>query len=471
MREKLFLGKMIVIFGVVTALLPILLAIFRMPVDCDSAYYLSIVERINDGYIPYRNLALGYTPLWFYMLFLLKRIFSIGLNWEFFLAVHFTTQLASAFFVFKISEFFTQNKFWSTVSAWLFLISSHWLQGNVLLLETPSIMFGLMACYLALKYSDKSLWFLWIGVISACAFLVKQYGFGFYFLVVLLVLFNSDRWKQILYLTIGYAFVLVVCSFIWGHDFWKIVFNGYGTNENAEMLIGEPITPLLLAKRYFGMILFFVKRIYPLLIVGMLLVPQMIKYKKYKELFFCVCGILGFALQSYFNLGLHYYLYLIPFAAIFSGSLMVLKTNKIIKTLYGFAFVVTILLSLYSTYYNRVYKYYIVSNQKKEQLALAKIILSKTKQADKLYIPHGGMAQMYYLTNLLPPNLSTIGYSFGALGISEAEAMKQVRDADFVLHFKKDYPYEVYFTKKVKDLLLNYESEEISDGVILCKKR
>ena len=65
-------------------LIPTVLAIFYAPISADSALYLSTVELINRGFDPYVDLKFGYTPLFIYLMVLLKKIFSIGINYEFF---------------------------------------------------------------------------------------------------------------------------------------------------------------------------------------------------------------------------------------------------------------------------------------------------------------------------------------------------------------------------------------------------
>ena len=76
----------VVLWGIV-CLTPILLSLLKSGVDCDSAYYICMAERIVDGYIPYVDLSTGYTPLWFYIEAALKVVFQIpdGLYWPYLL--------------------------------------------------------------------------------------------------------------------------------------------------------------------------------------------------------------------------------------------------------------------------------------------------------------------------------------------------------------------------------------------------
>ena len=44
------------------------LSAFRSMVNADAGYYLGVAELIHDGYVPYRDFSLGYTPIFFYIL-------------------------------------------------------------------------------------------------------------------------------------------------------------------------------------------------------------------------------------------------------------------------------------------------------------------------------------------------------------------------------------------------------------------
>ena len=40
----------------------------RSVVNADAGYYLGVAELIHEGYVPYRDFSLGYTPFFFYVL-------------------------------------------------------------------------------------------------------------------------------------------------------------------------------------------------------------------------------------------------------------------------------------------------------------------------------------------------------------------------------------------------------------------
>ena len=185
----------LVILGILMVGIPIIWSIFNVEINCDSAYYISIVERIADGYVPYRTIAVGYTPLWFYIAYLYKLIFFIP-NGAYapYLVLHYFFVCSIAFFLYKIARHFGSNKWVSMLGAWFFLYITHWLNGNVVLLEMPSLYFGLLSVWLLLELSNRSSWhYIWIGGLACCSFLCKQFGLGFIALDIYIMLFILDK--------------------------------------------------------------------------------------------------------------------------------------------------------------------------------------------------------------------------------------------------------------------------------------
>ena len=196
--------------------------------------------------------------------------------------------------------------------------------------------------------------------------------------------------------------------------------------------------------------------------------PVIFKQKKWKEYLFCLCGLLGFMLQFYFvNGGLHYQLYTIPFSVMIISILLSLDVNKWKKIIIYIFVGITLILSLYSTYNNRVYKILCKTNFKQEQINCAKWLNENTEEGKTLFIVHGGIFYNYYLTNILPVNISTIGYSFGPLGLNEDECSQQIDSADYILRFTKDYPYESFFTSEMKQRCEKMPAIYYNDEIVL----
>ncbi len=307
----------------VVAVLPIALSLWKGGVgDCDSAYYLLYVGKIAEGFVPYEDIALGYTPLWFYLMYALSAPLGISCYQpEYFLFIHYLFVIGNAICIYFITRFFSKDSKISHLAAWLFLISSHWLQGNIILLEIPSIFFGLLACVLILYHVHKSnQFFILYGIIAACSFWVKQFGLGFVLLCALLIVFEEKRWQKLILYFLGYALTFVFCFCILGENLLPVIFSSYGTKTAVEAGYDKSISAVI--SGWADAMVWLLWRVVPVVLIGVLMIKIPFKDKtKVREWLFCICGFLGFSLQFVFTRGLHYCLYLIPFAFIFSALL------------------------------------------------------------------------------------------------------------------------------------------------------
>lgn len=446
---------------IIIVLTPLALSSKHSPVGIDSGYYLSVVERINDGYNPYKGLNLVYTPFYFYLLVLLKYIFSIGINYTFFLFVHYIIQICNAYFIYKISTLLLLKREYSFYAASLFLISSHWNEGNMVLLEMPCIFWGLLSITLSLKYNASKYLYFFIGLTTAAAFLTKQYGIGYLFLIIFLTLYNKEWLIQIVFLLFGFSILFLFTFLFFGKDFFNIILSGgYGTASHKSFFYPN------LKQLYLG-VLFMHKRIFPNLIFGYCIyIITLYKHKIFnRNIIFLTLGLYGFLLQFFFAPFSHYYLFSIPFACII--SLYFLNVIPKYQNIYKFALTLTLLLSIYSTYRNRVYKEYINNKDKEIQISLAKKICKMIPQNKSMYIYDVGLIPQYYLTNRTPPNLSTIGYTFG-LALSNENHIKQITQAHYIIKFKKDYSNTSHYDiKAIKNVLKLKNSVSLGQGVQL----
>ena len=454
-------------------LLPMIWSVLRVGIGQDSGYYLCMAERIADGYIPYRDLRLLYPPLWFYIEAFYKFVFHIpnGVYWPY-LILLYAFQISNAYLLYRLVSLTNVKKHYAILAAWCYLLMSHWLDGNDVLIEIPSITFCLLSSVLIFKYKERNYWhFLWIGSISACSFLVKQYGLGTIVLCLYIMIFLSKCNKQQIFTYIlGYILPIAICLLIWGNLFLNnVILNGYGTQTAIEAGLELSIASKL--SSIFGNLNYFCYMVCPIVYVGWIYVVKAYKQNRLPYLIFIYCGILGFSLIFYFTgWQLHYYQYLLPFSILLMVELMHLTEKS--KWKY-FIFIMVgwiIMVSFYKTYNNRVYKQYIKGIQKERQEQLSQDIMQYVRTDETIYIVHGSLTPIYFLTNTLPPNLATIGYDCAPLTLNENRAMQQIQSADWVLRYSKDYPYECFFTDSLKLYVEKYPAICLQDSAILLHR-
>lgn len=466
----------LIALAVVSTIVLFIIAIFRNLVLCDDAYYLCMVERISEGYFPYETLALGYTPLYIYILAAFKALFHIPYGcYSAYLAFHFCIVLGCAFLIYAILSQIRIKRGIALFCSWLFIIMTHWIDGNCVILEIPSIFWGLLSSLLILKYSHRNpILFTIIGLICCFSFLSKQYGAGFFLLNLFLILFcceSETKLRQISYFIMGYLIPIIICLLIWGREFIGVVFSGYGTQSAVDNGIDFTIDRRF--RSIWTNMKWFLWRVNPMIVVSLLLAPLFIKHKKFSLFTFCWCGIIGFAFQFFFVFtSRHYFLYIVPFGIFLIGMMLsfdynVIKCGKYIKYCIYSLTAITVLFSVYSTFYNRLYKQYIKKDARNEQIEKANIVKSLVSPNEKIWI-HGPF-EIYYLANRLPPNLSTIGYSFCTFGLDERKAWEQVKNTDFVVRYTEDYDYLLYFTPEIKQYIEQFPFVAIADSSIVIQ--
>lgn len=442
---------------IIVALVPIVLALVYAPIDPDSGYYLAIIERLNDGYIPYKDFPFSYTPLVFYIGFLIKKIFSIGINYEFFLFVHFVLQLSSAFLVFKLTKYLTQKSDYGFFAGILFIILSHWNGGNAFLLETPSLFFGLWSIYLIIRFPKNPYYIFISGILVALSFLCKQYGLGFLLLNIFTLIYYPKRMKHSLLLFVGFILPLLICFYIWGASFLTILFgNGY----SSELELIERF------KMFFDRIIF-LHVFAPVLLIIWLNIILLLQKKSSnkKHLFMLTLGIFGFMLQFMFQPFSHYFLYVIPFVCIITFTAYT-HTDKF-RFIFRILISTTFVLSLIATYHFKVNKIYIQKNFiKSNQKTIAEKLLNTIPRDQTLYVANVELVEQYYLTNLLPPNFKTTGYTFG-VALSPQIHVQQMQDANYIIKYISiEKEYNLYTNPKYNKLN-NRKHINVIDNVAL----
>ena len=438
------------------ALTPYFFTILFTPISLDSSYYLSVVERIREGLIPYRDFSLGYTPIFFYLTLIFKNAFSIGINYGYDLGFHFCFQIFISFLLYKIAFELLRRKDYSYYVAIFNLLISYWIVQYEFILEIPSLMWGFLAIYLAIKYKGKTTLFILIGSIASLSFLTKQYGIGFFFLILYLIIFNSNKWKQLFYFLIGYAIPVIIVVICLPEITNVFLGDGYGNQEfdksTVLILIG-------ICKRIGDASIYFLYRV-PVLLYGIALFSFIpIKQRKYAGLL--LFGIAGFMFQFIFAGFNHYMLYIIPFVSLYIFMVLNnIKKNKIIFGTYVFILLVVFAFSILKNY-NRALAF--DHKLRDKQFLLAEKIKKLIEPGKSLYISDVRLVDLYYPINVKPTNMT---YSFG-YSLSEKTHYKQIHDADYILTY--EIPDSLNFNY-LNSIRIKKYLREIPDKTIIEKQ-
>ena len=100
----------------------------------------------------------------------------------------------------------------------------------------------------------------------------------------------------------------------------------------------------------------------------------------------------------------------------------------------------------------------------KGDIEFSKKIAAKVENGKPIWIVDANLEKIYWLANILPSNMATVGYSCGSLEITKERAQLQIDSADYVLHcIESDYCIPA-FTDSMKAYLSKFPTDTIENG-------
>ena len=222
----------------------------------------------------------------------------------------------------------------------------------------------------------------------------------------------------------------------------------------------------------------FANRLMPIIYIAILLLPLMLKQSKWREALCCFFGIGGFLLQFWFiQKGWHYHLYMIPFALLLIPIMLSMDLNKYLRLAVWGIVGFTAALGIYSAYYNRVYKVYAGEgkNDYEKQWKLGGQVSDIVQEGETIFIPHAGLAYVYYTANVYPSFMSEIGYGNGPMELTIESAAKCVSETNYVLHFSREMmsklyggqDFEYYYSDSIQQFVDQFPCDTLEADVVL----
>ena len=442
--------------------------------DCDTGYYLSISNRISEGYRLYNDVACGYTPLYLYVCAGLKCLFHIPANcyWPY-LLMQQLLRIGIALFVYGIAREMKATKMGAYIAACFVCLLLFKEEGTYVLLEVPSTFFGLGGCYTLLHFRNKNIWHeAWIGCIVACAYLCKQYGLGYLPLALLLIFCYTNRtewWKRILLLLAGFVLPIVAVTVYFGSAFYAILLPTYGTSflESTEIEYSIAMRLDNIRKAVVNSLTNYAIPV----VLATLLSPFAIKQKEWRMFVFALCGYLGFSLQYYFTLtpALHYAFYMMPFVALMIAWISKIDAPKWILAIAWLGIAYCFVQRSYRlvercvpVWQSELYCWDIRT--------ISAYCEENIPPQSKVFLECYGYEAVYFNAPILPPMLDKYGYSFGPSGLNYEQALEQLQYADYAI---LDAPEEenYYFSKRLFQQLEERYPADTVNGVFIFNLR
>ncbi|MFN8389611.1 MAG: hypothetical protein U0136_04915 [Bdellovibrionota bacterium] len=147
------------------------------PINVDAGCYLAIAQRLAEGWIPYRQIHFGYTPLGLLLFAQAKLLFSgVAESYLVYLGVVLFCELATCVVIGALCMRITENRAVAAFAGSLFLLGCALHEGWALILEPFVTLFSTLSVLLFVLDPGSIRRLFFAGVCGGLAFLTKQYG-------------------------------------------------------------------------------------------------------------------------------------------------------------------------------------------------------------------------------------------------------------------------------------------------------
>ena len=377
-------------------------------IGVDTGYYLFIVNKLSEGLIPFKDFNLNYSPLSFYLMLLVKWASGSLFSYKVVLGFLFFIQFLNAILLYKLIHFYKVNNRIAIFSAAVFLIYAYSFEGVFFVLEPFVIFFGLISLLLINKNNIINIFA--AGAFSALGFLCKQYGLGFFALIIIYLFLRKVYYKEkqlnfILFALAGFGTVIIITLLI----FYLLT----GDFSFIRSLSGDNYGHRSLTTNFqtlFSYTLFTC----PVLLMIPLIFKNLTAKNKIIVLL-SILGLLGFSLQFYFEPYKHYFLLLLPFVVILIAQVLDNMPSKwVYKTATILLLITTVYLSSKKTL--GTYKEMHTWSNRLQLFDLSEFVINNVSDDATIMLYLNGkyniLPQLSYLTNLNPPDIQNATYGF-----------------------------------------------------------
>ncbi|HIN40467.1 MAG TPA: hypothetical protein EYM84_09365, partial [Flavobacteriales bacterium] len=375
-------------------------------VNEDGGFYLANMERIYEGFIPIKELQIGYPPVVFYLMGLIKLCFSGDAPYAAYSSLALLFQIGSGFVLFRMLSSILNHNGYSYFCVLVMLFSMYYYQGHSLFLEPFVVFFSLCALYLTLGNGALKAHYFWAGIFTGLSFLSKQYGIavGLPMLVCVYYQYLGEIKKTVqplLLILLGFSLTIALCFFLFYF--------------NYEITLPEFYYELKSNTSYGTQSIFAAFQGFASYIVHgapfLLLVPVLFFAEPNSRSFILttLTGFLAFLAPTYFVQYGHYYMLIIPFSILFSAFLLTADfPNTKLKRL---VFVLTTLSLLYIPARAIKAHFWVDANSDRQgQKRIAYEINQHIPEKSRVFLI--GDPAYFYLCNFYPPQINKMSYGY-----------------------------------------------------------